>query len=226
MVKLPEDTIPQIYARFMEEIKIRLEATTKALNDAHDKKGQANAFMFAEFAYLQVRRVTELIALSVLVAHNEIEDFRTKRFIKEWDPKTIFARLAHVSDTAFPEPFRVGDTDANGVAEIFINTDGHLTKPGLATIHHKCSEQLHAGTLKSLIHGKSYDIGEIQGWSREISKLLDHHVVMLPEMKRTMIVFMAKHPDGKVSCALTNLVRKLPLGTPPPNPPSFLDKRT
>jgi hypothetical protein len=68
---------------------------------------------------------------------------------------------------------------------------------------------------------KRYDLGQIEKWAVQIVRLLDRHVVLLPELKATMIVYMSSHPNGEVSCRLTSLVAEWPVGTPHPDPPIF-----
>lgn len=206
MVQIPEASIPAIYARFMEQVKVRIAAAQKAMHDTYERRGEPDAFLTSEFAVLQIRRVTELIALAVLVAHNEFAEFRTNKFVEEWNADTIFARLAKLSNTAFPEPFTIGPIE-NDQADILIDATGHLTKSELGSIYHQCGERLHTGALKKLLKRKPYELGEIQGWCNRIVRLLDHHVVLLPGMKKSMIVIMSSNPDGKVLCRLETLVR-------------------
>jgi hypothetical protein len=147
------------------------------------------------------------------VAHNEIADFRTNKLVDQWNADALFGQLAKLSDTAFPEPFTVTATDKDGNATIFINPENHITKTELATIYNRCGSLLHTGKLKHLGKRKLYDLGEIQQWCGRLIRLLDHHVVLLPGMQRSMIVFMAHNPDGHVHCQLSPLVKES--GVPP-----------
>lgn len=208
MVLIPEEDIPATYARFMEQVKMRIAAAQRAMRDSYEKRGSPDSFLMAEFAVLQIRRVAELIALAVLVAHNEIADFRTKKFVKQWNAEAIFSHLAKLSDTAFPEPFTMSAADEDDVVDIFIDATGHMSKSELASIYSKCGERLHAGALKSLEKPKQHSLGEIQTWCNRIVHLLNHHVVLLPEMKKSMVVIMASNPDGNVSCRLETLVNE------------------
>jgi hypothetical protein len=149
MVIIPEASIPATYRQFMEEVKTRLAAAREALKDAYAKRDQADAYLMAEFAVLQVRRVTELVALGVVVAHNEIEDFRTNKLVGQWNADALFGHLAKLSDTAFPEPFIIRSVDEAGNASIRIDAAGPLRKSELANIYNRCGELLHTGKLKS-----------------------------------------------------------------------------
>jgi hypothetical protein len=213
MVKIPEEAIPGTYRQFMEEVKVRLAASRTALKAAYRRLERPDTYLLAEFAVMQVRRITELVALGVVVAHNEIDDFRTNKLVDQWNADALFGQLAKLSDTAFPEPFTVTATDKDGNASIFINPENHMTKAELTSIYNKCGSLLHSGKLKSLGKPKRYDLGEIQQWCIRLIRLLDHHVILLPGMQRSMIVFMAHEPDGHVHCQLSPLVKE---SGPPP----------
>jgi len=209
MVKISQEAIPSIYSGFMEEIKVRIEAAKLALQNAADQmETNPAAYLHVEFCYLQIRFVTELIALAVLVAHNNIDDFRTNRFIGEYKADAIFGRLTQLNKDGFPQPFTPGAVNTEGLMDAVVSTKGHLTSVGLAKIYHDCGDRLHTRSLKRLVQlGRRYDLGEAQSWYRQIMRLLEFHVIFLPEMKRSLIVFMAYTPDGHVHCELRDLAR-------------------
>lgn len=110
--------------------------------DAHgsrqgsQRREEPDAFLSVEFAYLQLRRITELMALAVLVAHNQVEDFRTSRFLERWNADTIFGILARLNEDGFPAPIRMNDVPSelratHGNHQIEIIREGHLTKSQL-----------------------------------------------------------------------------------------------
>lgn len=216
MVELPTSALPQFYTQFMEQIKVRLEAVARALHNANAQRDNVNGFLQAEFACLQIRRVTELVAVAVLVAHNQYESFRTAKLTKEWNPDALFSRLTRLNKEGFPLPFEMGETDSDGIAEIFIQDSCYLNRESFCRIYHDCSRLLHAGSLKDMIEGKTrYDLGVIQEWRKQLMRLLNNHLILLPERKRTMIVLMAKAPDENVQCVLHEMAQTEELGSPP-----------
>jgi len=216
MVQLPTQMLPQLYTQLMEQIKARLDVVREALNTGFDQRADPYAFIHIETALLNVRRITELLALAVLLAHNEHQDFRTSSLMKAWNPDAIFNRLTKLNVEGFPRAVEVGETDSEGVMELFIHDTGYLDRESVCRIYHDCCDRLHAGSLKALMSGvKKYDLGEIQSWAREIKRLLNNHVILLPERQRTMIVFMAVAPDGHVECELHNMIMTEELGSGP-----------
>lgn len=216
MVQLPRDVLPKIYTLFMEEIKVRLESVRIELSAANELRDDALGIVHAEFAYLQIRRVAELIALAVVVAHNKSEDFRTKKFLMEYNADAMFERLARLNDEGFPQRFTVTGVTPEGFANVDLHPEEYLTSRELRKIYNACGDKLHAGKLRTLFKGpKRYDIGEIQGWARQIMQLLNDHVVILPERKSVMVVSMAKAPDGRVDCHLQDLIEAETRREPP-----------
>lgn len=216
MVTLPTSKLADFYTQFMEQIKVRLAAVGHALHNANAERHTANGFLHAEFACLQIRRVTELVAVAVLVAHNELEEFRKGKLVEEWNPDALFKALTKMNKESFPLPFEFGETDAEGIAEIFIHDTGYLNRETFCRIYHDCCQRLHAGSLKDMLAGKTrYDLGEIQAWQKELMRLLNTHLILLPERKRTMVVMMAQAPDECVKCVLHSMIQTEEVGAPP-----------
>ena len=199
MVKLPTAMLPQVYTQFMEQIKVRLDVAQQAVHHSYAQREHMGGRLHAEFAYLQVRRATEIVAVAVLVAHNEFDDFRTSKLTKEWNPDALFNRLTKLNKDGFPLPFLHGKMDEDDkTAELLIQDEGYLTREAFCRIYHDCCRRLHAGSLKDLIEGRQrYDLGEIQDWIKQLMRLLNNHWIILPERKRTMTVLMAVQPDGR-----------------------------
>ena len=216
MVTLPTSALPQLYTRLMEEIKIRLEAVSRELRTANEKRDDADGFVHAESACLQVRMVTELIALAVVIAHNEEAEFRNDRLVGQWNAHRIFDALKRLNNDAFPIRFVLHGLTEDGLANAVLEEEGYLTKDGLCKIYDDCGELLHAGRLKDLVQRpKRYDLGRIQTWRRNIMQLLNNHVIFLPNKKKVMNVYMAKAPDGRVECDLDDLTEYEVVLSPP-----------
>lgn len=150
-----------------------------------------------------------MIAMAVLVLHNEIEDFRTKKFVTQYHPRTIFKKLGELSDTAFPDAFEVTHHDDGAIVEITVVKEGHLTKSNLVKIYDDCGDKLHLGTLKHLAKGrKIYDLDEVNGWLNAIFRLIRQHVVLLPDKRKSIVVFMAYGAEQNVHCFVNDLVEE------------------
>lgn len=217
MTKLPRDMLPQLYAGLMREVKVRLDAVNEHAEAGKIAAGSTSGFLHCEFCYLQLRRTIEVIGLAVLLAHNEIDDFRSKNFMKEWNAETLFKMLEKLSDDAFPEPAESKSIDETaGTADLLIGNKAKENRETLKKIYTDCSNQMHAGSLRNFLKsgGKRYNVQQIQNWRSFIIRLLNMHVILLPDRRNIMIVIMASLPDGDVHCRLEALGAVLPIGTP------------
>lgn len=131
LTALPKTALPQLYATIMREIKVRLDAVGGSARRAFETNGSSSALLDCEFCYLQLRRITELIALAVLLAHNGVAEFRRKKLMKEWKAADLIEMLAGLSDDAFPEPTVIGELDANGDADLFIESLASVNRVAL-----------------------------------------------------------------------------------------------
>jgi hypothetical protein len=204
-MNVPTASLPGIYAALMEEIKERRDCATKTLSKAHHDV-PPYGYLDIEFCYLQVRRICEVLAIAVLIAHNEIESFRSQKMTKEWNAEALFRQLATLNPTAFPRAMRYTPDEESNVFVGTIANDGVLTKDELAKIYHACSDGLHTGSLKRLLdHGpKRYNVKDVISWLNKIVQLLDIHVVVLPNGKM-MTVEMTGGTDGKAICHMDEL---------------------
>ena len=86
----------------------------------HQTNDNVQKTFHAEFCHLQMRRVSELIAIAVLVAHNELPDFRKKELVKDFNADNLLRQLGKLNAEAFPQ-----------VAHILENKDGsvYVLKP-------------------------------------------------------------------------------------------------
>ena len=206
MVTLPTTALPQLYTRLMEQIKIRLAAVSSELRLASADRDTFEGIVRAESACVQLRKTTELLALAVVVAHNEHELFRSKKFVSEWNADAIFAALNKLNKESFPVRFTIDGVTNDGYANAIIEDEGFLTREGLCKIYHDCGQLLHIGKLRAVITTtKIIDLGEIQRWRKEIMQLLNNHIVFLPDREKIMYVSIAKAPDGAVECLLQDV---------------------
>lgn len=218
VTKLPVSQLPRLYAQLMEEVKERLDAVEQQSQLAQLTIGKPAGYIHCEYAYLQIRKVIELIGISILLAHNEIDDFRTKVFMKAWNADTLFARLEKLSNDAFPEPSVVQNIDEeNNTADLLLGDTTGKNRKKLKAIYVACADGLHAGSLSNLIKsgGKRYNVGNLIEWKNFLVSLLNHHVILLPDRKSIMIVSMSSLPTGAVHCRFERLVENgIPIGQP------------
>lgn len=190
----------------MRQLKRRIGGINAALDRAALDKSGLYAALELEFCYLQIRLSIELIALSTLIAHNEIEAFRTKDFMKAWHADDLLKRLAALNPEAFPTPVRLSPPGPDGIADMFITQlSGQQQK--IVSIYGQCGDRLHTGSLRSVLktRGRKYDANEVRDWCQFIVELLNAHVVMLPSGQRMMVTYLLYQPTNDVHCFLADL---------------------
>ena len=89
-----------LYANLMEEVKVRIDALNQILS------GQVNLppQIVRESCFLQLRMLCELIALSALAAHEDIE--ATTKLKKEYAAPKIIEHLELLHPSFYPYPVK------------------------------------------------------------------------------------------------------------------------
>src|SRR5215211_5690148 len=90
----------QVYAGFLEEVKIQIASIEAALRGGTPFPGP----IVREFCYLQLRMLCELIALGCLVAHGDIRAAQSKDLQKEWSAYRIMDALEKLHPGFYPRP--------------------------------------------------------------------------------------------------------------------------
>lgn len=190
-----------LYASLMEDLKVRLELIQNVLRGEWESPSTPD-WVSLEVGYLQLRQSCEIIALATLVAHNEFPEFRSKTLIKNWKASSIFTSLLKLNEHAFPRPVDI-HLDYHGPGQHHVATPlPTFGATNLADVYHACGDRLHVGSLQRLLARKVpiYDRREIRAWHNELVKLLTTHMVMLPEIRSTLIVILKHVDDGNVHC--------------------------
>lgn len=183
MTEIPKDDIQTLYASLMTEVKYRLSAVDANLAAMKAETDNHRATFLSEFCYLQLRRVTELIALAVLAAHNPHPEFRTKDFLKDWNPDTLFRRLAKLNPEAFPQPVTVVEDPTYGTVKLLLKVPDFQARDEICRIYNECSDKLHTGHLRAVLKQRSkiYDRGFIRKAMHNIFRIIDCHITRLPD---------------------------------------------
>ena len=130
------------YIAVMEEIKLR----TNVVRALFEKK--TNAIYWAthvESMVLQVRMITELVALASLSANKSIFEKNRIKFEKQWHPKEILRDVENLNPNFYPVPVVEVALDHSIVGGEFVHLqDGYMTRDELIEVHGKCGNLLHA----------------------------------------------------------------------------------
>jgi hypothetical protein len=186
MSAIRED-VGRIYITFMEEVKVQHNALADTLESIVDE-AEGQQMLEAEFAYLQVRRICELLALAVIAAHNRLPEARSRSFLHEYNASLVFKRLADLNPLGFSRPF-VGERTEDGRIHLTPIAEPAFNSKRLSEVYNRCGDMLHVGKLAMLIHGpyKVYDIAELRQWCFGLAELLSQHVIYLPSFDEVLI---------------------------------------
>jgi hypothetical protein len=186
-----------LYCSLLEEFKRRRAVIADVLTG----RAPLPAIVAAELCYLQLRIMCELLALACLVAHGDIEATRTGRMNKKYEADWIMNALEHLHPGFYPVPGQ--QVVKNGVpVEVRKIESGYLTKADLLVLYHECGENLHRGSLKSVLSESpdTPDFSRIQQWDEKFRVLLNHHQIQLIDPKHQVWVLM-QGGDGRVHAA-------------------------
>jgi hypothetical protein len=169
------DTAP--YIRVMEEIKRRVSVV-----DAF-QSGVINAIYVptnVESMILQIRMITELIALASLSANKELFESNSMKFEKHWKPIDILRDLEKLNPSYYPKPIKETAVNSpDGIVEHQPITEGFLTKEDLVELHGRCGDLLHAKNPFGKQANYRYYLDNIPIWLSKIIKLLNCHEIRL-----------------------------------------------
>jgi hypothetical protein len=190
----------ELYRAFMEEIKTRLGVIAEVVTVVKRDSNHPGAFLQAEFGFLQLRFVCDLVALAILAAHRPYG--LTDKLMESWHARRALHDLSLLNPLSFPRPAKVSRTP-EGIT-INVSDEGALQRRDLEDIYNKCGRMLHRGALKHILgQGKAYDIGKLNGWAARIGALLAHHVLMILDEGLILVVNLTSGPDGSVEVAIT-----------------------
>ena len=184
------------YIAVMEEIKSRIEVVTAL----HARKiGVMYRATHVESMVLQVRMITELVALGSLAANEPLFEENRKKFEKLRKPKEILKDVEKFNPNFYPRPI-VEVPLKNSLAKAkFVNLKtGFMARDELIQVHGRCGDLLHAQNP----FGKDVDYGYyekmVPEWMNRIIKLLNFHVIKPLAGKRFYRVHMQDAKDGRV----------------------------
>jgi hypothetical protein len=202
-----ETQIVALYSALMEEVKIRI-ATINTL--VGGKTGLLGPVV-QESCYLQFRFLCELVALSCLVAHEDINATQANKFRKEYSADKILKQLEELHPDYYPFPSTL--TTKPGASEIFLHKEGNfLKKTELIDLYVKCGDRLHRGSLKKLLSPKTpvqVNFYEMAAVGQKFENLLSTHTISRLSGNPLFCVLRTIEAAGRVQVSI------LSSGAPP-----------
>jgi len=169
------DAAVEAYLPLMHELAIRIEIVAQAC----DGKLNLPPPFAREYAYLQFRRMCELIALGCLQLHGDLPLARTKKIEKEWNAERIMNMLHGDYPHSFPQC--ITRTKAEGGWHIEANSKPNaLTRNEFKKLYNECGEVLHRGTIRTLESNALFrekDYQKVIDWQSKIVDLMNEHFI-------------------------------------------------
>jgi hypothetical protein len=128
------------YVDLIQEIKERvlsIRAVISGEAGLHDPLAR-------EFCYLQLRMICECIALSCLVAHEEIEAVRAPKMQKEYAPGKLIPEMAKLHPDFYPQPVRFEISVEGQQVNLNSMQEPYLTRADLLKLHGLCGNNFTA----------------------------------------------------------------------------------
>ena len=163
------------YLPLMHELAIRIELVAKAFDG---KLGLTPPYA-REYAYLQFRRMCELIALGCLQLHGDLPVAQTKSTKKEWNAERIMNFLHRSHQHSFPQSVSRTKTD-DGWHIQGNSKPNALTRKEFKALYAECGHVLHRGTIQTVESSTSFSQHDYQkavDWQSKIVDLMNEHLI-------------------------------------------------
>ena len=186
----------QAYTSVMEEIRRRTTLVSALFSNQVTVMYKATQ---VESMVLQVRMITELIALASLAANKEIFEENQRKFEKHWHPSKILKDVEGLNPSFYPKPILEVPSSTAGVKrDLVAVTTGFMARDELIEVHGRCGSALHAQNP----YGKARDYGAYENmiptWMERIMRLLNCHQIRLLDSERLYVVHMKEPQDDRV----------------------------
>ncbi len=175
MEQFSTDSAVQRYLPLMHELAIRIDL----ISHACDGKLNLTPPYAREYAYLQFRRICELIALGCLLLHGDLPYAQTQTAKREWNAEKIMRNLHKNHPHSFPQSV-IREKTSNGWNIKANSNINALTLDEFNKLYIECGEVLHRGKIRSLEDSgviTSKDYQKIIDWQRKIFDLMNGHLI-------------------------------------------------
>jgi hypothetical protein len=168
----------QPYCNLMHDIKVRVDAMQRL----EKNRSRLPDHVLFECQQLQIRMISETIAIACLLVHGDIEGAQSKRLSKAYQADFIINALEKLHPRFYPQPTRQILHNGRPVGLEDIN-EGYLTKADLLKSYRDAATFLHAGSLSEFLANETADSDHeaVRNWVRKLSALLSHHSIFLAD---------------------------------------------
>lgn len=174
----PAKPVTEVYEALMNEIVMRTELILAAISPNHPVTGFLKSDY--EVAALNFRKIAELIVYANLVGHEREYGALHASYPFEWRMGQIIKKIKAINPQYYPKA-TVQGVDKNGQkAAHDVPVGQWLTEDELIEMYDSCANLLHQkNPFQPDINPADYT-EHFPVWIDKIIKLLNHHIVMLP----------------------------------------------
>jgi hypothetical protein len=163
------------YLILMHEIDLRVKLVAKAC------KGDLNLSPpFArEYAYLQFRKICELLALGCQLLHGDLATAQTIKAKREWNAEKIMKRLLEDHPHVFPQSVSMEKSEKGWHIKGNFRPNA-ISLEGFKKLYIYCGYVLHRGSIRSLelkCHISTDDYKKVMEWQSKLVDLISQHLV-------------------------------------------------
>ena len=198
------DEAIKAYLPLMHEFAIRSDLVGAA---CEGKLNLSPAYA-REYAYLQFRRMCELVALGCLQLHGDLPLTRTSSAQKEWNADKIMRMLHGAHPHAFPQCAVQERDEQNKRVVLRANSKPNALKlQEFRRLYAECGEVLHRGTIRSLEASPALSEGDYQrvmDWHRKLVDLMNQHIISRAS-GQSMYFTSLRTETGYPQCGLITL---------------------
>jgi hypothetical protein len=196
------------YGILMQEAKERLAAIPRILDLAVARA--TDTYIPAEFCYLQLRLVCEVIGFGCLLVNEELAIVQKNKLLDETSPEVIIKALAKERPNFFPLPVRLFDMAGKNATPGMVGTlhavprrdREYLSRSDLKALYGVCGNVLHRGSLNRLReHSEPMSFPNIEHWMALVTNLLECHQILFPDNKRGIWCSLGADVKTKVVCS-------------------------
>jgi len=177
------------YADLMHEVKRRHASLKIAFNEPHRLLYKATII---DHCYLQLRKILELIAFSVLSANHHALSSLQHSTPKEYHAEKVLRAIERKFGQVYPRPIIQEMDPSLGVRANFVDkVGGYLTRDEFAELYSECGNVLHGRNpfRKPLDLDRYWEAVPV--WSGKVRELLNSHIATIVNDPNLYLVQMA-----------------------------------
>ncbi|MEO9497405.1 hypothetical protein [Vibrio splendidus] len=153
-----------------------------------------------ESAYLQIRKILELIAFGSLVSNIDIYSKEYENFSKFWNAERMLKDMKKVNSRFYPEPQAQKESDREGIKHDLIELDEkeYLNTEEFVKLYKKCGAIMHADNPYGSKVDYCFYRKAIPNWIEKINALLNVHKIQLVGDENLYLVRMRSNNEAPI----------------------------